>query len=382
MRGDINTNISVVGNDFIVPKNPPLRPAFQTVTSAAVALPMPALTLEPPITPKVQAHRTKSNRSSLLDLIHEQSVIVFALLFLMVGVAIIEFGSSYIIAHDFPAQTTNYDKTIASIGGLNKTVSSANLASFMSGLTSQTATLNLGGKTISISPATIKSWLTITSNPKTNENYIHIDAANVTSSITALVNQYVVAPVNQITATYSDGTSQVVVNGVNGTQLNSSANIGSQAITIAKNLFSNQGFSVNAPLVTVPFQAVTPAAFSKLIIARLDTKEMYLYQNGQIVNTFAVSAGKPSTPTPVGLFHIWDKARLQTMTGPGYVQPNVPWINYFDHSGDAIHGVYWRPASVFGSVNTSHGCVGVPVNTGEYIYNWAPIGTPVITVQS
>jgi lipoprotein-anchoring transpeptidase ErfK/SrfK len=109
---------------------------------------------------------------------------------------------------------------------------------------------------------------------------------------------------------------------------------------------------------------------------------MYAYQNSQLVNTFLVSAGKPSTPTPVGEFHIWDKLTSQTMTGPGYVQPNVPWVNYFNHSGDAIHGVYWRPASVFGNVNTSHGCVGVPVNIGEWIFNWAPIGTTVITTPA
>jgi lipoprotein-anchoring transpeptidase ErfK/SrfK len=165
-------------------------------------------------------------------------------------------------------------------------------------------------------------------------------------------------------------------------QLSGSANLSGQAINIAKNLFSNNGFNVNAPLVTLPFASVTPSAFDKLIVVDLNSKKMYMYQNGNLVNTFLVSAGKPSTPTPIGEFHIWDKLTVQTMTGPGYVQPNVPWINYFDHSGDAIHGVYWRPASVFGSVNTSHGCVGVPVATAEYIYNWAPIGTTVITTPN
>jgi lipoprotein-anchoring transpeptidase ErfK/SrfK len=106
---------------------------------------------------------------------------------------------------------------------------------------------------------------------------------------------------------------------------------------------------------------------------------LYAYQNGQLVNTFLITAGAPATPTPIGEFHIWDKVALQTMTGPGYVQPRVPWINYFDHSGDAVHGNYWRPSSVFGNVNTSHGCVGVQVDQAEWIYNWAPIGTTVIT---
>ena len=61
--------------------------------------------------------------------------------------------------------------------------------------------------------------------------------------------------------------------------------------------------------------------------------------------------------------------------GSKYFQPSVPWINYFDHSGDAVHGNYWWPASYFGSINSSHGCVGVQVPEAEWIYNWAPIGT-------
>jgi lipoprotein-anchoring transpeptidase ErfK/SrfK len=109
---------------------------------------------------------------------------------------------------------------------------------------------------------------------------------------------------------------------------------------------------------------------------------MYLYDNGNLTSTYAISAGAVKTPTPIGEFHIWEKLAKQTMRGTypvPYVQPNVPWINYFDHNGDAIHGNYWRPASVFGNVNTSHGCVSLPVSQAEAVYNWAPIGTTVIT---
>jgi lipoprotein-anchoring transpeptidase ErfK/SrfK len=111
---------------------------------------------------------------------------------------------------------------------------------------------------------------------------------------------------------------------------------------------------------------------------------MYAYANGQLANTFLVTAGAPATPTPIGEFHIWEKVAVQNMSGYNpdgskYSQPSVPWINYFDHSGDAVHGNYWRPASYFGSINSSHGCVGVQVPEAEWIYNWAPIGTTVIT---
>lgn len=381
MRGPNNSNLANIGNDFIV-SSPRLAPLMDTAAPSPMPNPFLPMPIEAPLTSKIAKTNHRSSRSSFIDLLHDNSVIVFALLFMLVGIAVIEFGTSYIMNHDFPVQTSSLRNVAPSIGGLNKTLSTSNLASFMSSLTAQPATLNLGSQSIAIPADTISKWLSITTNKKTNEDYIHIDAGNISSSLSALANQYVSSPVNQVTITQSDGTSEVAIGGKNGTKLDPAVDLDSQSINIAKNLFSNKGFNVNAPLITVPFQSVTPTAFSKLIVADVNSKRMFMYQNGQLINTFLVSAGKPSTPTPIGEFHIWAKMTNQTMTGPGYVQPNVPYINYFDHSGDAIHGVYWRPASVFGSVNTSHGCVGVPVATAEYIYNWAPIGTTVITTPN
>jgi lipoprotein-anchoring transpeptidase ErfK/SrfK len=392
MRNKEGQNAAFIGNEFTF-KSAPLRPTLRVATATAapvsispaatmpIELPTPTFTATKASVANAQRHY-KSKRENALDIIHDNSVIVFALLFLLVGVALIEFASSYIMAHDYPAVTPNSLISDSSMAGLNKTVSTNDLSSFIASLTTQKASLNLGSQTVSISPSSIKSWLTITPNAANTEDNIHIDASNIETSLTGVINQYVTAPVNQVTITRSDSSSEVAIAGKNGTKLSGSANLSGQAINIAKNLFSNNGFNVNAPLVTLPFASVTPSAFDKLIVVDLNSKKMYMYQNGNLVNTFLVSAGKPSTPTPIGEFHIWDKLTVQTMTGPGYVQPNVPWINYFDHSGDAIHGVYWRPASVFGSVNTSHGCVGVPVATAEYIYNWAPIGTTVITTPN
>jgi lipoprotein-anchoring transpeptidase ErfK/SrfK len=72
----------------------------------------------------------------------------------------------------------------------------------------------------------------------------------------------------------------------------------------------------------------------------------------------------------------------KTMTGPNadgtrYVQPNVPWVNFF-YKDYAIHGNYWRPNSYFGNINSSHGCVGVTPGEGAWVYNWAPVGTTVV----
>jgi lipoprotein-anchoring transpeptidase ErfK/SrfK len=224
----------------------------------------------------------------------------------------------------------------------------------------------------------IKSWLQITSNKDKSEYYVHVNEAAMATALTNEANEYARAAVNQVTVN-EDGVNVVAVAGQDGRSLSDPSGLKTQAQGAAKNVLAAGGLQLNTPLQTVPFQAVTPANFDKLLVANVTTKKLWAYQNGQLVNTFLSSDGKADDPTPIGEFKIWSKLTKQTMKGPGYVQPNVPWINYFDHSGDAIHGVYWRPASVFGTANMSHGCVGLPVDAAEWVYNWAPIGTTVIT---
>jgi len=96
-----------------------------------------------------------------------------------------------------------------------------------------------------------------------------------------------------------------------------------------------------------------------------------------------ISAGAPETPTPLGQYKIYAKFTRQDMrgfnpNGTKYFQPNVQWINYF-YAGNAIHGNYWRPTSWFGNRNSSHGCVSLPNDEAKWVYDWTPIGTPIVT---
>jgi lipoprotein-anchoring transpeptidase ErfK/SrfK len=356
---------------------------FQSNTAAAA---MPLTQPEPaPESPQLSKTRYQSKKNfrkeKLADLFHDYTFAACTLLFLAMALVISPVYQGY-MSSDFSLESLNQNQPKNSMAGLNISVSAGDLASKVQAITDQSASLNLGNQTVAISPTTIKSWLQITPNISNTKDNIHISSTVIDTSLLALANSYVHSPVNQVTITRSDGSSEVAIAGQNGTQFSNSSSLAVQAVQISKNLMGGSGFRVNTPLISAPFQAWTPANFSKLIVTDLNSKRMYVYQSGQLIRTFLVSAGKPSTPTPVGEFHIWDKLTSQTMTGPGYVQPNVPWVNYFDHSGDAIHGVYWRPASVFGNINTSHGCVGVPVDIGEWIYNWAPIGTTVITTPN
>ena len=68
------------------------------------------------------------------------------------------------------------------------------------------------------------------------------------------------------------------------------------------------------------------------------------------------------------------------MTGgtPGvdyYDLPNVPYSMFF-YQGYAIHGTYWH--TNFGHP-MSHGCVNLPTAEAKWFYEWAPVGTPVVS---
>jgi lipoprotein-anchoring transpeptidase ErfK/SrfK len=111
---------------------------------------------------------------------------------------------------------------------------------------------------------------------------------------------------------------------------------------------------------------------------------MYLYDNGHLTRSYPISAGAQLTPTPLGQFKIYSKLAIQDMKGfnadgSKYLQPNVRWINYFLPGGYAVHGNYWRPNSWFGAINSSHGCVSLPDWQAKQVFDWAPLGTTVIT---
>jgi lipoprotein-anchoring transpeptidase ErfK/SrfK len=314
--------------------------------------------------------------------LHRHSFIVFALSLLVIGAAGIKLAGNYWTAKHIPS-TPVATKAAARppISGFNLTVPQDQLQAKLQTITSQPVALTVGTQTIPVKSDTIKSWLQITANKDKTEYYIHVNQAAIAPSLAKLANRYVKSPINQITAT-EDGTSRVVVGGRNGTSLSDPNTLKIQAQQVAKTAMDSKGLQFNTPLVSVPFQSVTPAAFNKVLIADINTKKMWAFENGNQVNSWLTSDGKPSTPTPVGQFKIYAKFSVQDMKGTNpdgtpYFQPHVRWISYF-YQGSAVHGVYWHPRSWFGVNNSSHGCIGLPEDEAQWVYNWAPIGTTVI----
>ena len=130
---------------------------------------------------------------------------------------------------------------------------------------------------------------------------------------------------------------------------------------------------VNPALANVVPPAPPTIFEGKQIVVDLSDSRIYAYENGQLLRNVLASTGLPYTPTVQGDYEVYVKYEAQTMSGPGYYLPDVPWVMYF-YSGYGIHGTYWH--NNFGQP-MSHGCVNLPTPEAEWFYNWAEVGTPV-----
>ncbi|HEY9373983.1 L,D-transpeptidase [Streptomyces sp.] len=131
------------------------------------------------------------------------------------------------------------------------------------------------------------------------------------------------------------------------------------------------------------------------------TKTMTVTQDGKVVRTIPISAGSPDNPTYNGQMVISEKFKETRMNGATvgftdddgkgeYDIKDVPHAMRLSTSGTFIHGNYWGPDSIFGSSNTSHGCVGLndvkgagdPNQAAAWFYDNSIVGDVVIVKNS
>ncbi|MCX4788921.1 MULTISPECIES: L,D-transpeptidase [unclassified Streptomyces] len=132
-----------------------------------------------------------------------------------------------------------------------------------------------------------------------------------------------------------------------------------------------------------------------------NTKTMTVTQNGKTIKTIPISSGSSANPTYNGQMVISEKFKETRMNGATvgftdgdgkgeYDIKDVPHAMRLSTSGTFIHGNYWGARSIFGSANTSHGCVGLPDVKGAgdanqpaaWFYNNSLVGDVVIVKNS
>ena len=138
-------------------------------------------------------------------------------------------------------------------------------------------------------------------------------------------------------------------------------------------------------------------------VSTVDAKShrMTVVRDGKTIKTVGISAGAPDHPTYNGEMVISQKYKEVRMDGSTvgftdddgkgeYDIPDVPHAMRLTTSGTFIHGNYWGADSVFGSVNTSHGCIGLndvkgagdPKQQAAWFYKHSLVGDVVVVKNS
>jgi hypothetical protein len=151
--------------------------------------------------------------------------------------------------------------------------------------------------------------------------------------------------------------------------------------------------------VTVPNPAPTagPSGFGpKRIEVSIPEQRVRAYEGETLVLDSPISTGLPPNDTETGRFRIRYKVPVEDMRGATdaagsviwvvgdggnppagsipYGVADVPNVMYVNLDAEALHGAYWH--SNFGQ-RMSHGCINLPLPVAEFLYGWAPLGTPV-----
>lgn len=109
-------------------------------------------------------------------------------------------------------------------------------------------------------------------------------------------------------------------------------------------------------------------------------QKLYYYQNGQLLFESEIVTGNLARGcgTPEGVNYVYNKQKNRILRGPGYASPVKFWMPV--KGGIGIHDASWR--SKFGGEiykkSGSHGCINVPKDRMEELYQMVEVGTPVV----
>jgi lipoprotein-anchoring transpeptidase ErfK/SrfK len=124
----------------------------------------------------------------------------------------------------------------------------------------------------------------------------------------------------------------------------------------------------------IPPQGVNNGRWIEVNLAE---QTLSVYDQGKLVFGTLIATGVKPFYTQPGLFPIYKKKELETMTGSFepdrsdyYYLEDVPWTMYFDQAR-ALHGAYWR--TLYG-YPASHGCVNLSPSDSQWLFQWAQEG--------
>jgi lipoprotein-anchoring transpeptidase ErfK/SrfK len=106
------------------------------------------------------------------------------------------------------------------------------------------------------------------------------------------------------------------------------------------------------------------------------TKQMQVFRDDQLVKSFPVSLGKPSTPSSSGNMVIMTREAKALWVYSDKDRLNVNYAERLTGDGEYIHAAPWSVADQ-GHNNVSHGCTNLSNDDAAWVYSNSHIGDPV-----
>jgi L,D-transpeptidase catalytic domain len=129
---------------------------------------------------------------------------------------------------------------------------------------------------------------------------------------------------------------------------------------------------------------------NRMIIVSVQQQRLVAYDGGRVLVDTAVTSGRPALATDIGAMRVMRKDSPWTMQSPWpkgspewYPDTAVQMVVWFTSNGEGLHDASWQPDETLGPGSqfgpfASHGCIHVPLAAVRTIFDWAPIGTPVV----
>lgn len=110
----------------------------------------------------------------------------------------------------------------------------------------------------------------------------------------------------------------------------------------------------------------------------IEKQTVELFKNNKLVLSSPIVTGTENvTPSDKGVFKIYYKSKNVYLKGAGYLSYVNYWMPY--NGGEGLHDATWRDE--FGKeiykTSGSHGCINMPLDIAEQVYNNVEVGTIV-----
>lgn len=127
-----------------------------------------------------------------------------------------------------------------------------------------------------------------------------------------------------------------------------------------------------------------PMTLPKSIAIHLHTHTLELRVMNIPIIKYLISDGTPVHPTPIGVFKVLNKFPKAWSRSAGLW---MPWWMAFSGRGHGIHELPIWPSGYREGVGhlghaVSHGCVRLGIGPAKLVYDWTPVGTPVIVTKN